>query len=204
MKAKNITLGALFLLAMAFYMSGSGLIDSSIANISALSFNQIKIGVFLEFFNSVAVIGIAALLFQVIKKHSPSIAIIYTSSRIIEAVFLTIASICVLVLCFINLDNNTLVSDILVNLRNLFFQMAMISLGAGSIFFCYILYKNNLIPRIISLFGIIGYTTLFISGWLDIFEYTSINSILLVPGSIFEIAFPIWLFVKGFNYNKIQ
>jgi hypothetical protein len=82
------------------------------------------------------------------------------------------------------------------------FQIALIALGLGSIPFCYLLYKSELIPRYISVLGFIGYLAVVIGASL---ELSGLNLYMLyyVPGGLFELIFPIWLIVKGFNPSAI-
>ena len=83
------------------------------------------------------------------------------------------------------------------------YHVAMIILSIASIMLCYLLYKTLLIPRIISVVGIIGYALVFVSAppdLLGIIDTTGTGGILYVPGALFELLLlPIWLFVKGFN-----
>jgi hypothetical protein len=195
-RKQEIAIGIMFLLAMASYMPGSALVSSSFANAAHTS--QLTLGVFLEFINSAVVVCIAVLLFPILKKYSERAALGYFSSRLIEAILLLIASACAL-LPLINPEMSTAASDTFMGFRIILFQLAMISLGAGSVLFCLVLYKNRLVPRLLSGLGIVGYIALFISGWVEIFNPSPLGAILFVPGALFELAFPVWLFAKGFS-----
>ncbi|QYR19298.1 DUF4386 domain-containing protein [Paenibacillus sp. sptzw28] len=80
--------------------------------------------------------------------------------------------------------------------------MAMIVLGLYSLLFCYLLYRSRLIPRLISVFGLIGYASLLTSALLELFGYSP-GMLLFLPGALFEILMPVWLIVKGFNSPAI-
>jgi hypothetical protein len=82
------------------------------------------------------------------------------------------------------------------------FQIAMIALGLGSIPFCYLLYRTRLIPRALSVLGLIGYAALLIGGLLELFGL-NLYMIQFAPGALFELVFPIWLIVKGFNSSTV-
>jgi hypothetical protein len=203
----SIAIGVLFLLAMASYMIGSEIVVSSldIANgFANINVNTLKFGIVLEFINNAAVVGIASLMYPLLRKKNEWIATGYVASRIIESCLLMICSVCVLVLAFAAPETMQQVGGTLLIFRDLLFQMAMISLAAGSIFMCYVLYSKFSIPRILSLIGIIGYAALFLSGFLVLFGNSG-SDILYIPGALFEIAFPILLIVKGFapdNFNS--
>jgi Domain of unknown function (DUF4386) len=183
-----IAVGVLFFTATISYGVGNALIASALEAPDDLmnpSIGQIGTGVFLEFINSAAVVGIGVLLFPILRRYSEGMALGYAGSRIIESVLLVVGALSAL---------------LLLTLRwyDLAFQMAMIALGAGSLLLCYILFKVKLVPRAISILGFVGYIALFAYGWLEIFGL-NIGLVLFIPGAIFEIVFPLWLIIKGFN-----
>jgi hypothetical protein len=79
--------------------------------------------------------------------------------------------------------------------------------GLGGLIFSYLLYQSNLIPRLLSVLGLIGYALLSIGVLLDLLGYFSMNTdirmLVYLPGGLFELFLPIWLFVKGFNSPAI-
>jgi len=137
------------------------------------------------------------LLFPILKKHNEWAASGYVASRVIESVLLLTASACVLI-PVINSETSAGINGAFMGLREVLFQLAMISLGMGSVLFCGILLSSRLTPRFLSVLGIIGYIALFISGWLELFSPSQLSVILFIPGALFELAFPVWLFIKGF------
>jgi hypothetical protein len=186
-----IVVGVLFFAATISYAVGNALITSALKAPDVLSnpnFAQIRIGVLLEFINSAAVVGIGVLLFLILRRYSEGMALGYAGSRIIESVLLLVGALSALLLLTLRWHDLT-------------FQMAMIALGVGSILLCYVLYKFRLVPRALSVLGFVGYIAIFAYGLLEIFAQNIgfIGSVLFAPGAIFEIAFPLWLIVKGFN-----
>ena len=139
----------------------------------------------LEFINSAAVVSIAVLLFPILRRYSEGMALGYAGSRIIESVLLLVGALSALLLLTLRWHDLT-------------FQMAMIALGAGSLLLCYILYTAKLVPRAISVLGFVGYIALFVYALSEILGL-NIGLVLFIPGAIFEIVFPLWLIVKGFN-----
>ncbi|HSB01263.1 MAG TPA: DUF4386 domain-containing protein, partial [Anaerolineales bacterium] len=84
--------GTLFLTAMVASLLGGSLVDSIISapNLaSTVSDNktQLIIGLLLELVNAIAVVGIAALMFPLLKRYNESMSLGYLSFRIIEAAF---------------------------------------------------------------------------------------------------------------------
>lgn len=191
-RGTGIVIGALFLFAMGVYMAGSGLVDAGLdrANgFAGINAESIRLGAILEFFNSAAVVGIAALLLPILKRTSEWIAHAYLASRLTEAVLLLACTACALAAPIADGTNA------LLGLRDQLFQLAMASLGLGSVLFCGALYAGRLVPRALSVLGVAGYVCLAVGAWLNIFGVPS--TLLLVPGAAFEILFPLWLFVKG-------
>ncbi len=84
------------------------------------------------------------------------------------------------------------------------YHMGMALWALGGLLFVSVLYISKLIPRLLSVWGMIGYTTLLLgsilllSGPNGVVEVASV-----VPGGLFEITLSIWLIVKGFNSSAI-
>ena len=161
---------------------------------------------------SIGIVFIAITFFPVVKKHSESIALTYVILRAIECLLLILGAICYLYIIALgkNFTTETVSSNyaiaiaLALKIKYYGFQIAMIILGFGSLFLCYSLYKSKLIPRFLSIWGGIGYILLLLSAVLDIcglIDTTNgFGAVLYVPGGIWElIAFPLWLFIKGFN-----
>ena len=201
-RRSEIIIGLLFLVATASYMLGSGLIESVLQGTNTISINKdgVKIGVLLEIINSAAVVGIASLIFPILRRYSESMSLIYVSSRIVESVLLLICAIGPLLLISFNQVEAQQFNSMIILLNQYLFQVAMLSLSAGSIFLCYVLYKNKLIPPTLSILGLIGYLFLLASSLLAIIGYEG-TAYLYIPGALFEVIFPLWLMIKGFNLS---
>jgi hypothetical protein len=78
------------------------------------------------------------------------------------------------------------------------YQVAEMSLAVGCVFLCVLLFRTRLIPRWLSVSGLIGYPLLMAGCIAEIFGL-HIGLILTVPGMVFELALPFWLFIKGFQ-----
>lgn len=210
--------GVLFLVATASYILGNGLI-ASIVNVPDYLIHvypnktQVIIGMLLEFINCAAVVGIAIMLFPILKKHNETIALGYVAFRVIEAVILIVGAISPLLLITLSQEYIEAgapdasyfqtIGALAIKGKYLAFQVAMIVLSLYSLLFCYLLYQSKLIPRLISIFGFIGYASLLTSALLEIFGYSP-GIFLFLPGALFEIILPIWLIVKGFNSFAIK
>lgn len=71
----------------------------------------------------------------------------------------------------------------------------------GSLMIYYLFYKSKLIPRWMSVWGLLGSVLYLAEGFLHLF---SLNfSILMIPLALLEMVLAIWLIVKGFNNPPI-
>lgn len=208
--------GALFIITMILGMidayTVAPILNTSLADYYSNE-SQFYIGAFSILSMSLGVVGIAILLYPVLEKHNRIIAITYVCSRVMECLLLFIGVIVYFLL--LNLSQEFIkagspessyfqtLANVAVEARYSCYHVAMIILGIASILLCYLLYKTRLIPRIISVVGIIGYALVFVSAPLDLLgmiDTTGTGGVLYVPGALFELLLlPIWLFVKGFN-----
>ena len=185
-------IGALFLSAFVLYGVGNGLATSA-GGPTALA-----VGALMMLLNSAAVVGLGVLFFPVLVGHGPRTALAYLASRIVEAVFLAVGVVSLLVLLPAGQDAG--VGDPTVGLRAYAaaYQVAMASLGGGSIFLCALLRRTGLIPRFLAAWGLIGYG-IFLAGAVAEIVGFQVGLVLAVPGGLFELAFGSWLIARGFR-----
>ena len=73
-----------------------------------------------------------------------------------------------------------------------------------ALMFYYLLYKSKLIPRWLSIWGIIASIVLVITNILELMEYSYTLEILYLPIVLNEIVLALWLILKGFNYSTVN
>lgn len=204
MRKTAIIVGALFFVQTGSYLFGDALFRSAAGTVTAGNDAQALTGVFLQFVNAAAVISIGVLLFPVLRRFRESPALGYTATKIMESALLMMSAVFALLAVqaggsVFGADNGaTSPGPLMMEGYDLAFQLAMIALGAGSMFLMYVLYKFRLVPRALSALGTVGYVSLFASGWLEI-AGLDIAQALYIPGGLFEILFPLWLIIRGFN-----
>lgn len=78
--------------------------------------------------------------------------------------------------------------------------------GLGGCLFTWMLFRYRLVPRFISVVGLIGYALMFltsIAGWFNLVDLTPSASgwdVLVLPVAAFEvILLPFWLLFRGFK-----
>jgi len=78
----------------------------------------------------------------------------------------------------------------------------------GGLLFSYLLYHSKIIPRYLSVLGIVGYAILCLGVVLNLFSILNVNDglgmLVYLPGGLFELLLPIWLLIKGFNSSAIS
>lgn len=209
--------GASFLIATVTYIFGNGLLESILNAPDYLlhvysNRTQVVVGVLLEFIDAAAVAAIGIMLFPVLRKQNEAIALGYVGTRIIECLLLLVAGISSLSLIALSqgyvqagaadAPYLQVLGSLVVAQSGLAFEIAMIALGLGSMPFCYLLYRIKLIPRWMAALGLVGYAALFAGGCVKLFG-PDLQMIHYLPGGLFELIFPIWLIVKGFNLSAI-
>lgn len=200
--------GVLLLIPLLSYGIGNGLITSITDKQNYLytiitNQTQIRTGAFLMLINSVTVVMIGIYFYPILAHKNKIMALVYLISRITEGILLIIGIVCLWLLINVGKINVTeqtypeTISTLLIKANYLFYQIAMLILGLGSICFCIILYQTKLIARWLSVWGVLGYFLLVIGAVGELSGY-SIGILLAMPGGLFEVCIALWLIIKGF------
>lgn len=180
--------GTLFLTAMAASLVGGGLIETANGETNEL---LIATGVILEIVNALSVFGIGILLYPILKNFQKKTAQSYLFLRILEATACLAAP-----LVLVAFSNTTELRMLFTGkLIPLFFCSAAIVLYS-------ILYLYRLLPRFISVWGLIGVAGIIVLNFANI--KASAGMLLALPIILNEIFMGIWLIVKGFNKTEEQ
>jgi hypothetical protein len=212
--------GALFLTAMVASLLGGGLVESVIAapNHFVTSENETLLiaGMLLELVNAIAVVGIASMMFPIMKRYNETMAVGYLGFRLVEAVFC--GMIVIAPLSLMTLSREYLkagISDIQFQVAgNLAVaERASVANLLVLIFFCVgafllysLLYQSKLLPRFISVWGLVAVVSVLIINLLSLkLEIgMEISMIFALPIILNEIFMGIWLIVKGFNPSALS
>ena len=212
-----IIVGVLFITAMVTGMLRFVILDpilnapDYLINVSTNE-NQVIIGVLFFFTMAVALVGIAIVIYPILKKQNETLALGYVGARIVEGVLFIVAILAILTLFRLSQEFvkagapdasyfQTL-GDLLLAVRYYAYNVLWpITLGLGALMFYFLLYKSKLIPRWLSVWGLIG-APLFPAAWLSLFGST-ISGFFLLPLVVNEMVLAIWLIVKGFNLSAI-
>ena len=91
---------------------------------------------------------------------------------------------------------------VLVQSGNQINQILEIVFSLGALMFYTLFYQTRLIPRWLSLWGVIGAVLYHIAGWTDLFGVDM--GVLIFPLALQEMVMAVWLIVKGFNQTAIE
>lgn len=201
-------IGSLFLMGFIVYGAGFALVTSKTgASDFLMTISSHKtifaLGAFLMLLNTPVDVAKAVLFFPILEKHSRRIALVYMTTMIVEVVFLTIGVLFLLMiipLAQLSVDAGTAkaLGSLLVQSNTIAYQIGEMVLGFGALFLCSLLFRTQLIPRWLSVSGLIGYTFLMTGAIAEIFGIR-ISLMLTIPGMFFELVLPFWLFIKGFQ-----
>jgi hypothetical protein len=219
-RKNTIIAGALYLLGfIAGILSIASAVDDPEYLIkTAANANQTLFAALFQFVMIVSYLGIAIALYPIVNKFNERLALGFLSFRIIGTVFILIGVILLLLILTISQDYIRtgssdlpmfqLIGGLLRTGRDFVNHIAMIvSLNIGGIMLYLLLYKARIVPRWLSVWGIIGAITTIIASFLIMFRLIDIITpeymIMNVPIALQELTFAIWLIVKGFDRKVI-
>jgi hypothetical protein len=168
---------------------------------------QVVLGVMLELINSVAYIGIAVLMFPILRRRFESLALGYLAFRIVEFVMQILSGLSPLAILSLSeqlagagaaqAPQLQVLGDLLVAQRGWAFQMVSITLSLGALLFYSMLHKTRLIPRFIAIWGLVGASAVLLNTVFDmlLISVPNLGVIMLLN----ELFLGVWLMVKGFS-----
>lgn len=210
--------GALFLFSNVTFLLGSVVFVESILGsadyltLIATSRGQVVWGVLLELMNAVAYLGIAALMYPILRRRFESLALAYVGFRILEFVAQILAGLSPLVLLTLSEDFAgagvadagalAVAGSLLLAGRFWAFQIVTLTFALGALLFYIMLYRLRLVPRFLSLWGLVG-SIVVATTLLDMFgaapAFLGYLSLIMLLNELF---LGLWLIVKGFNQHE--
>lgn len=185
--ARNV--GILFLAGFLTYGVGNLIATGNVRSVDGSgSTALLVIGAALMLLNSAFVIGIGVLLFPILRPHNKATSAGYVGTRIFEGVALAIGVVSLIVLTGSRATDANAV----------FYSVAEVGLGIGSLFFCALLFRTGLVPRFLAVWGFIGYACFAGGNVLALFGVAGVGLVGAIPGGLFEVTFGIWLIARGF------
>jgi hypothetical protein len=205
--------GAVYLAGFVVGIVGIMLIQSVLGapdHLSTVTANSMTLA-FAAVLWLLAVVGDAAhgvLMFPVLKPHGERIAVGYLAFRIMDAVF--IAIMVLFVLLQIPLGSTYLsaaaadapalrtLSTLLSQAQLYSYELGMFTLGISGLLLYTTLYRAQLVPRWLAIWGLAGYAIILV-GMLSAIMGSGLGDLSSLPGGLWEVFVGVWLIVRGFN-----
>jgi len=195
---------------------GGGIIGEPVPDYLAIvsaNERQVLTGMFIELIWALAVVGIPVVLFPILKRYDEALALGFYSLRFTEAISVVVHSLILLTLLTLSQEFVTAgapdasyfqtLGTLLLAAREWVFNIGSgLIWSMSALLLNYMLYRSKLVPRWLSGWGLIGavlsFTTYF-SGFFSI----NLTDWLFAPIAVQEMAFAVWLIVKGFDSSII-
>jgi hypothetical protein len=218
-----VIVGVLFIIATAFLFIGGAFYGPVLDTPDYLETaypqrTQAAIGILIEFSCVLAIPLIAIFAFPVLKRYSLPLAISYIFFRSFEAVLFILVDINKLALIPISKRYLTAgpaevafyknLGDFIIEWNMWGWVFYVLVFGIGALILYTILYQSRLLPRWISIFGLIAAILITASAIFPMFEINfnlpegMYELILVMPIAVQEMVMAVWLIVKGFTLDS--
>lgn len=211
------TFGIAFLIGYFSYGIGFGMLNSFTDSPSSLAsiFHSknlviVEAAIMMAVFAPVNIV-LGIIMTPIFKRFNRTLAYGYLSATIVSTVLLIVGAIFLLLLVPLSEEFGKVGNGdtkqfellfVLCKKANFFsYQLAMVVWGIGGLIFSYLLFVSKLVPKWLSVWGLIGYV-IFVAGALFALFGISIDVILDIPGGLFELFLSFWFIIKGFNGSK--
>lgn len=212
------TVGLLFLLQMTTAVISYSVILEPILNQEdyllrlAEKANLVRLAMCLDLICGLSVFGIAVLLYPIFKTYNERIALWYAGLRLNELICFVISGMLLLTLLTMSLnlagagsspsEAYSLLAQYLLHARGSTQNLSLFVYCFGTSMFYYLLFQTKLIPRFISIWGLLGVLLLFVEITANIFKTSVGGLLIMMPLGLNEVFLGIWLIVKGFDQNS--
>lgn len=179
---------------------------------------RVVVGGVLDVVNAIACIGTAVALFSVLKRQNEAVALGFVTARMFEAAVIVIGVVSLLAVVTLRqdmaaaagADAAALVTtgQALVAVRDWAFLLGPgLIPGVNALLLGYLLYRSQLVPRVIPALGLIGAPLLITSAIATMFgihDRVSVwSAIATAPIFVWELSLGVWLVVRGFRPSPI-
>jgi len=207
------TAGVLFLLTFVSAITGAALYEPLLTDPDYITGpgadTRILLGAVCELVLIIANIGTAVVLYPVPRRYGPAAAVGYVAARIMECALIAVGILCVLTVVSLrqtaDADAYLPVAQALVALHGWTFLLGpgfVVGIGNG-LLLGFLMYKSQLVPRPMALFGLIGGPLMSLSGIAVLFgaygQSSLPSALATLPEIIWEASLGLYLTIKGFR-----
>jgi hypothetical protein len=160
-------------------------------------------------------VGIAIALYPLLKEVNAALAMGSVVFRTIEAVFYTVAVVCLLSLVplsqqlatepDLNLAPIQVIGDTLLNIRDHSNVAAIFAFSVAAVMYYTLFYRSRLVPRWLAGWGVAGALLMMTAGLLALVSNRDVTgyTFLILPTLVQELVLAVWLLVKGFRLSPL-
>lgn len=211
-----LLVGALFIIDLVVNAIGSTLIEGLLVGddyLTTLSANQDRVmtGVLLETVCAISLLAIGILMYPVLKTVNGTVALGYLSIRIVETVIAVSFVVSHLMLFALGQDyvaegapdgsfHRTL-GVLLIDGHDFSYQVYLIFYGLGSLLLFGALLQSRLVPRPISVWGLIGVVVALTGLIAEMYGSSVGMEVYAMPLGLCQVSLAIWMIVKGFRQS---
>lgn len=211
-------IGVLFILASGAAIVGGMLVlpveeASTLADVAADEASIVS-GVLLELLMVMAVVGIAALFFPVLRREDEGLALSYVGMRIIEGVLLLSAAVSALVVVALSREAGADIAltggggaGLLLAVRDGTYLLgSIVALGAGALVLYSLLLTSRIVPGWLSVWGLVGAVLILARGVIETYgvELSAVTqAVFAAPIAVNEMVLAVWLIVKGLDTRTL-
>lgn len=215
-RATARAVGALYLAGMVFGVVGH-LIAQSVLTAPdplvsiAANGTLLAVGAVLWLFTVAGDTAHGVLMYPLLRRHGERLAIAYLAARIIDATFIAIMTL--LIVAQIPLGRAALTADssgtsaldvtsAVLTQANLYaYEFGMVAVGVAGLVLCGGLHRARLLPRGLTVWGLLGYAVLLGGSVLQVLGF-QLSSVHAAPGGLWEVFIGIWLIARGFTASS--
>jgi hypothetical protein len=213
-----LIVGFLFITALVSSMLSGVFIgsidDPDYLNAVFVNENQVLLGVLFQLILTASVVAIPLIMFPILKKHNESLALGYVVARIFEGFFDVVIAMSLLLLLTLSREfveagapagpHFKTSGALLLAVRDWSSILENIPFCLGALIFYYLLYRLMLVPRWLSVWGLLGAALFLATVPFRMFSLLPPSALVLaVPLILNELVLALWLIVKGFNSSSI-
>ena len=212
-RTTGILLLTSFILGVIVYqfLQGPVLFADDFLTLTSDNKNPIILSTVLGLLNGVITIFIAVLLLPIFKQYNFSLSFLYLSFAIVSFVMIAIDNVSTLSILELSISYTKyegvssgdfgIISELLFQKHWWTHYMSLLSSTFYMFTFYLLFYQSRLIPKILSLGGLIAVSMMFIEILSSIFGQ-SIGMILMLPLGIVQLSVVVWLLIKGLNHQN--
>jgi hypothetical protein len=170
---------------------------------------SVALGAVLELILIIANVGTAVVPYAVFRRYSEGLALGYVAARLVEAMFIAIGIISLLTFVFMRQEGtaraNPAVGEAFVAIYDRAFLVGpgFFAGVANGMILGYLMYRSRLVPRGMSVLGLVGGPLVAASGIAVMFDViergSAVQGLATIPEALWELSFGIYLIVKGFR-----